>query len=449
MFNTFTPQQSFNFPPASIRPFYPTVKPEFSTAAIKRHQSFHGFQNKNDAFNFPQASQSFTQPMPLSYFPQHSSGFIPLAALSASQNFQSAGPLTPQNRPLFSSNRVRSFGNLNQNQQYQVPPRNINTNKFFVRNPFSPLTSTARVVGRKESQMTIRKIAPKVPPKPLQTENETRSNKSANVAEKRFGSLEIKKKHRCYSPTFYSLRCKKHAKKRPIIYAIPKKSRKEVASFKANSSKCSGDFQNLTDSIQIFEQNSGNTSQEFEKPPKPAPRCKKAKGDTIYQNFSANADLKVLDSSNDGSENFSHEISTTEAVVHKPNESQSSSHEGTKSKQLPSSTPKSNSKDSPTVMVRPSFVKPKVESPKGALSQQIQAKLKASPSSENPAPSCEENHNKEANCDSLPFVPEMPILDKWDTNKKSPPSQVCSVLFVVGVASCYLIKLIKRVILRK
>lgn len=285
----------FNFSPVSLH-----VKPNFSAGiAVKRHQSFHGFQNTPN-FNFgptPNFSQSF-----ISYWPQQGAGFVPCLS-----------------------------------QQ----------NQFFVRNPFAP--TTTRVVGRRER-------APK---------ETTTVKKPCSSNEKRFGSLEMKK-HRCYSPTFYSLRCKKHAKKRPVIYAIPKKL------------KGRGDFENLTDSVQIFEQN--------KTPPKPAPRTKKP--NSIYQNANATLD-------NSSNESCTHEVSTTEVVVH--------------------GSPLA--KDSPTVMVKPSFVKPKVESPKGALSLQIQAKLKRNDSPPTPT----DELGKE--------VPEMPILDKWDTNKLKSPNQVCLIFF--------------------
>lgn len=253
-------------------------------------------------------------------------------------------------------NYALSFGSLNQNQ-------------FFVRNPFAPATTT-RVVGRKESQIALGQIAPKQTKKPT------------TAADKRFGSLEIKK-HRCYSPTFYSLRCKKHAKKRPVVYAIPKKLKGQVAPFVGEDPKPN----NLSDSVQIFELN--------ESPPKPVPRSRKPKVS------------KTLD---DSSESCSHEVSTTEAVIHE--EISSPNKSATKASSVVS-------KDSPTVMVRPSFVKPKVESPKGALSLQIQAKLKRTDSP--PTPTDDANPSSS--------VPEMPILDKWNTNKLN-PNQVCFFFFV-------------------
>lgn len=429
-FNPLNPQsatQPFNFASAS---FYPAaLKPTFTSAPIKRHQSFHSFHTKDSAYSLFMVNDP-------------SGKFISPHRTPTTLNRTTAinNPFTLHfERPLPSYPQTTSFSNLN-----QLQPQNVaQPNQFFVRNPFNTTATTPRVVGRKESQMSLAKTTPKPPtsdPK-LQTSNSNREKRSSRASasdEKRFGSLEIKK-HRCYSPTFYSLRCKKHAKRRPIVYAIPKKPKSQVApSMNAKSPNTSSrDFQNLTDSIQIFEQNS-SASQE---PPKPAPRCKRSKTNVIYANFSTNSsteDAKVLDSSNDGSETFDHEISTTKALVHETNQitEKSSSSKSSPLTSKSAATSPSN-KDSPTVMVRPSFVKPKVESPKGALSLQIQAKLKPLTHTE-PSSTASFDENKEANADCLSFVPEMPILDtqsKWNTNKLN-PNQVCFFFYFCRLCSC-------------
>lgn len=360
-------QQQFNFSPVSFHP---------QSNAVKRHQSFHGFQNR-EAFNFsttPNLSQSFIQPLSLSYWSQQNPSFI---SCWSQQNIH--GSIFPY-----------SHTNLNQNQ-------------FFVRNPFNTFTPTTRVVGRKECQIALGQVVPKKPlPRTEETTIKTdkcHKKKVVPSSEKRFGSLEIKK-HRCYSPTFYSLRCRKHAKKRPIIYAIPKKIKSQVVPLNS---------ENLTDSIQISEQ---NVSQSSNSPPKPTPRCRKIKPNAIYQNTINNSNIensKTLDSSNDGSVNLSHEISTTEAIIHERSNNESTT-----------SNSNLTNKESPTVMVKPSFVKPKVESPKGALSLQIHAKLKRN---ESPPTPDDTNPTKEADT-----VPKMPIMDQWNTNKLN-PSQVCVLFF--------------------
>lgn len=401
-------------------------KPAFNFAAVKRHQSFHGFQNQQP-LSLPRQnlSQSLIQP-PLgcfSYWPRQASNFAPVTN-SMLQRSQTRGPLILQNRSLFTHSRAKSFGNVNPNRPFNLGTCNFNP--FLPPNAFNAAPA-ARVVGRKESQMALRTVVPKVEDsKSSQNDDKQKQNKPKATSEKRFGSLEIKK-HRCYSPTYYSLRCRKHAKKRPIIYAIPKKSKTHTKPTDENKTNTSTNtFQNLTDSIQILEQDAQNTSNEVESAPKPTPRCSKLKRcNTVYQNVSSpkikesSAEInKTLESSNDSSENCSHEISTTEAVVHKPNESQTSNESAF------AATPKGSSKDSPTVMVRPSFIKPKVESPKGVLSLKIQAKLKPFPS---PTISPPKSESQSREGDSLTSVPEMPILDvqnKWSSNKSN-PKQVC------------------------
>lgn len=383
-----------------------SVMHSFYPAPVKRHQSFHGFQNK-DAIRFSAIQNHFLQApaVPNSFRQQLSMNFLP-----STYNLATTGPSVFHNPSLFSYNCQ-----LNRTPQ---------TNPFSPYSPANTITSTPRVVGRKESQISLGNHEPQLfsPSTNVSQPSTSRKQKpvckSTTTAEKRFGSLELKK-HRCYSPTFYSLRCKKHAKKRPIIYAIPKKHKSQPT---LNTNHCN--FQTLTDSIQISEQNLSNSFHEHDDIPKPAPRCRKAKSEIVYQNFSPHShnitnsnveDAKTLDSSNDGSENCDHHISTTEVLVHKSNLDNTNSRSA-------GVTPKSGTKDSPTVMVKPSFIKPKMESPKGALSLQIQAKLK-SPSYNEP-PSIPSDENKEVNADCVPKMPILDMQNKWSTNKLN-ANQVC------------------------
>lgn len=150
---------------------------------------------------------------------------------------------------------------------------------------------------------------------------------------KKFGSFEFRK-HKCNSPMFYSVRCRKHGKKRTVfeLYTLPLKykfTKSEPVSTQPTTDEVSnsnpvGDkpaavaavndmktncvviseipktpeksasndpeindalYQNLTDSIQIMEQNSENNIYEsIQNRPKPAPRCKKSPNN-IYQNI--------------------------------------------------------------------------------------------------------------------------------------------------------------------
>ncbi|KAF5287292.1 hypothetical protein FQR65_LT02165 [Abscondita terminalis] len=220
-----------------------------------------------------------------------------------------------------------------------------------------------------------------------------------NASEKRFGSLELKK-HKCYSPTFYSVRCKKHSKKRSVIYAIPKKcksdsttktvaenSNSESDMFVFKSDKANT-FEDLTNSIQIMEQNNeNNVKQNLLTAPKPAPRCKRHRKNSchVYENVSAlKSEAENLDSSNNSSVNGV-EISFTEALVHN----------STADNDVETNT-NSNLKRSPTVKVSPSVIK--TVYPKDA-----QLHLK---NSERSSPNADEKF----------LIPEMPLLDtqnKW------------------------------------
>ncbi|KAJ3660556.1 hypothetical protein Zmor_004998 [Zophobas morio] len=404
----FTQETTRNFTPAAkpLSPFSPCHK------AIQRHQSFHGFQS----------NQQMHQ---LTAFP----GF----------SFNRSNPYLNK----------WNFGNLQrqtpyaQSQQVTQPFRFqsnfqpiLNFNPFLLPNPFS---IPPRVAGRRETDVrrTASGINISVIEKPR---DETRENKNkAQVSntdphnDKRFGSLELKK-HKCYSPTFYSMRCKKHAKKRPVVYALPKKV---FGDLKPPEEK--PQYQDLTDSIQIFEQSPEPS--ETKSLPVPAPRCRKhRKKDIIYQNVSqeiqnsnSSPNPDVSNSSNDGSENLESEISVIEAQVHSSNDSKAEpkSADSKIPPRLVGVSPKVNPsadssgiikveamkalKSSPMLKVSPNFVKPKTESPKGALSLQIQAKRKNSTDNLIQI----DDSSKE----NLPLIPQMPLLspqsDKWSPNVAS------------------------------
>lgn len=204
--------------------------------------------------------------------------------------------------------------------------------------------------------------------------------RSEEDKERKFGSLEFKK-HRCYSPTFYSMRCKKHAKRRPVIYAIPKDCQKSKSSDALFVFKGSSNFENLTDSIQVMEQK-----------PKPKPRCKRHRRNScrIYENI---RDVLQKDTS------------TTHAVVHKSDsEVECYNTDGGGCKRLNVSLHKS----APDIFnnhvkVSPTRVKPATVSPKGALYMQLKAKKRTPP---NPEPTPNLNSK-----DVALSVPQMPLLE--------------------------------------
>lgn len=252
----------------------------------------------------------------------------------------------------------------------------------------SSVKTIDRVAGRNESKLDIRRTASgintysedkKSDTKPIQID---KTNNKQSIGKRSYSSLTLRK-HRCYSPTFYSVRCKKHAKRRPIIYAILKNS-KTSQHKPTNSQQQNNDqmqYENLTDSIQICEQNANGDQKKI---PKPAPRCKKHKRqDIVYENVS-----KILNTSNESSLNDAEvKVSTIEAVVHKNSIGKAendvsqptnlSSQIGVEIVSSPKS-PISNLKLTPTLKVSPNFVKPPIESPKGALNMQLQARLKNS-----------------------------------------------------------------------
>ncbi|XP_025836986.1 hemicentin-2 isoform X4 [Agrilus planipennis] len=135
-----------------------------------------------------------------------------------------------------------------------------------------------------------------------------------------FGSLDLRK-HRCYSPTFYSLRCKKHGKKRSVMYTLPKSyfSNSTLKLTKHASTKSTGFQKQNSNNDDIPNENAK------EKGPVPAPRCKKHQRrlSHIYQNVNNNISKDDNSKRNDKSE--SPEVSKTfqeTAIVHKEGESE-------------------------------------------------------------------------------------------------------------------------------
>lgn len=445
--------------PSKNTAFSPPPTLRTNNKLIKRNQSFSGFQNNQIITSVPSmlangnSLRNFSNPyLNYSCSNQQQIQFShPVNNLNGLQQqqftvqpFINFGQFNGLNRisskyPFNLPCKVQSAASLNQINQLS------NFNLKSSSNPFSiPPQNGSRVVGRRESlnekcSMNIKEIG-------KSDENKIVKNTADIIMKKRFNSLEFKK-HKCYSPTFYSMRCKKHAKKRPVVYALPKK----VVNQLPKTSKCTEnkttssvidenqDFQSLSDSIQIFEQNSDT--------PVPAPRCKKhQKREIIYANVSKNS-TSSPESTNENSEI---QIEVTQAQIHAPKDEDTSKTESIKEKTdfISSNKIKLSThalKNSPTLKVSPNFIKPKTESPKGALSLQIQAKKKASP-----IPSTEMPNKDDENAgESFPFVPKMPLIDqtKWIPNIVNANLQVCVLLFFFLFCLSmlgFLIKIVKK-----
>lgn len=299
----------------------------------------------------------------------------------------------------------------------------------------------------------------------------------ATIAEKRFGSLDIRK-HRCYSPTFYSMRCKKHAKKRPIIVALPKKCFSELALAKEPSDK----FENLTDSIQILEESNSSVKVSAEEMPKPAPRCRKHSKEIVYANV--NKFLSKTGINKEGAE-INNGNQVTKVDLHLPTETNLDDIDGRAivdskqpnakpsepfNKQMNTVSLSSKSapqkptisshalKNSPILKVSPNFIKPMNESPKGALSKQLQAKIKCSPLHNSSITSVESSLNSSSNakipdpsspaivglkkiklsdddlkndehCSNVPSMPLLNPQNMWSPNQSNVNAQVCFLFF--------------------
>lgn len=518
---------------------------------IKRNQSFHGFrQNPTPLTNLPPyfpltgtVNPAYLKSCPTQNFTRFynntglASQYVPkfisqLPNFRQTSGFNTISGISVQNRR--TDQKVESSKNINNGSM-----RTVNSNRYT--NAVAPLPN--RIAGRNEEQFDIRRTASGIN---VPANNKIKStstnqivvrksyhNKNKKLAENRFGSLEVKKQ-KSYSPTFYSVRCKKHPKRRSVVFALSNKyfsddpesniksdavneDKKgseslpdDEANHKTESDGKSNDdkdrFQNLTDSIQIFEQSLENSNKDTNETPIPAPRSKKQKkSEIVYANVSPEIKSTNSDDSNSStepSESNKNEISITEAQVHAPNDVDNNEtiekstdvvdsanptneekfsnvianinesnkenineniiNKADNAKEISTTTklpnksddlpklvaisPKQNPpkpiisqhalKNSPILKVSPNFIKPKTESPKGALSQQIQAKIKASPvqtSADNPnktIPTDPKDDDKTN--EPFPEIPQMPILNtqiKWSPNIANLNNQVCFIFF--------------------
>lgn len=330
--------------------------------------------------------------------------------------------------PSFSTLSVQNFDMNRLNLSFPItdPQKNPfdvpSQNKKRIKNICS---NDKFIIYRSESNLRTSK------PKPIDKRNE-QLPKTKNATNKEYTtqsdsevhneSNEPFKKHKCYSPTFHSLRCKKHSKKRTLVYAVPKRILSD------------GDLPNCQDSG-----TSDNESvKHFHIVPIPAPRCKKhRKREIVYQNVAEalkNSSLPNLSNETDDIELSSgkEDIPTTEVEIHSSPKTKERQLKGKSTDEVDSiatkthkpiissplstkmiSSPKNSLmkpsadtrpklvavspkksidiplstsafKRSPTVKVCPNM-KSRTEITKGALSIQIQAKIKGSPS-QNPSP---------------------------------------------------------------
>lgn len=499
---------------SSVVPLQTTIRPR-----IQRNQSFHGFQNQCNTFlpqtnintrpiifqNNPQNIQFKPNFLPTNYRPSLNprGNFIPSIFYNLPQSFTymsgnntiAAIGVQSKPNPFMTSNLL---GNQALSQNF-LPNITSSLNSF---------NSMTRVMGRKELNKSLCISNTQLAKTSKVNEDLTTSTTKAKpmiakqkiklteLNENRFSSLEIRK-HKCYSPTFYSVRCKKHGKRRSIIYALPKKhkslekietcsksddevtrsrrkriekSLKESSDFTKNlketnenkketgninsRKKQSDKFENLTDSIQIQEQNAQNETLAI---PQPAPRSKSfSSSDLIYANLNKNLNThqeETLDSSNDNTDCNSSKISVTEALVHSPKENSDNQNVPTlkrtsksgllfddavvhktdldtktminpfNSKQFSNFSSISPFKNTPTLKVSPNFIKPKVESPKGALQLQLQAKMRAS--NQNLKTEKSPNTHFEKSEDLALQVPKMPLLHPKSPSQNKAVNKVC------------------------
>lgn len=455
-----------SFQPAHFR----TLQPKTNT--LKRNQSFAGFQSNPNG-----RMRKLGEPQQLPWATQYS-----IFMRNINPAFLGSTPNVPINfeqsnfyTPLFPALMVpnNNFSSLPIHQAFSVNPSYQN-NQYY--QPLGTRVSTQkRIVGRNEANFEQKRAANEEVPnaKSVKATSENKPKKTVLTAN-RFNSLKTEK-HKCYSPTFYSMRCRKHAKKRPIVYALPKKCLSHLPKDAKSADTHTKDFQNLTDSIQIFEQN----DDEKTNIPTPAPRCKKHKTpEIIYANICESLQRSIGDSPNSSSDSCNGsavETSTIEVEVHSSgnlklqnDEKKSQKQNGSLSEEnkpkivdhspkliafcpkklqpldpVPKISPQAM-KNSPILKVSPNFIKPNVESPKGALSLKIQARKNWSPTqspSENkkqPTISSKENTkiqsaegetcNAPNNIPQLPILtPKSPSLDKSaaPNNNNSAATQVC------------------------
>nr|XP_022900084.1 uncharacterized protein LOC111413372 isoform X2 [Onthophagus taurus] len=339
---------------------------------VTRNQSFHGFKNANNSTENDLANASISLAAAIQKYSQQDLSNIKFTSIRTNPN-------------ITNSRNFLSQQHLNNSASGRVSGRN--EHKLDIRRTASGINTYPKNETKENKETTTE-------PKETKQTKETKKSK-----QQKFGSLELRKHHRCYSPTFYSMRCKKHGRKRPVIYALVKRqkttSKTSISSLKSTKSESDDGFQNLTDSIQILEHspNDRNTT------PLPAPRCKKHGGkmEIIYANVAKN---HLNDSSNSESEKkdsekgvVQNESTTTKAIVHETPRSSRKEIEDAKQEtkickivdspvlqMVNANSSIASIKVTPTVKVSPNFIKPKTESPKGALYLQLQAKLKNSPS---------------------------------------------------------------------
>ncbi|XP_074027945.1 neuromusculin isoform X7 [Leptinotarsa decemlineata] len=434
----------------SNKSFLPICK---NSKDIKRHQSFHGFQStKSDPITFMNSQQIF-------YLAENIGNSQSRSVSSQQLRTMNCFP-TPSvfNRLPSNFNRISGFNTIS-----GISMQNDKFPKNGLPLTMNPLSMTSnRVTGRNELKYEIRRTASGMNSSKEETpeiiEPKKRDKKPTNrklhtIVEKRFGSLDIRK-HKCYSPTFYSMRCKKHAKKRPIIVTLPRKCFSDVSLCDQNTeTKKKVPTDDSTNSIEITEDIEGSPS--TDSIPIPAPRCsRKNRSEIVYANISNSFDVKhetdmnnASNTSSENSDNATNTTLTTEVVIHTNDEKtkkadlEVQTHQDKKSDdelihkpKLVAMSPKSNSsfitispialKNSPILKVSPNFIKPKTESPKGALSLQIKSKMKLSPvqsPSDNPNKTIliSTGESEKETTEQFPNVPQMPILqpsNKWSPN---------------------------------
>lgn len=347
---------------------------------IQRNQSFHGFQNMQNmlimdrSYVPPQsvaASNSNFLNLSLQNLPQfypnnstfQSNLLLPSVLCRLPSNFnyfkgsKTVAAIRTNPQLNFPFQKVNSFTNMHNNILVPNPFYNnynpfVHSNNNNNNNPFSSFpnsfgqpTNYNNSEYNLENLVDIRRSRSGI--NNPQSDNENgRIKKSININDKRFSSLELRK-HKCYSPTFYSMRCKKHAKKRPVLYAIPKKINKHDTN--KNTYDSSNDtYENLTDSIQIMEENAHNCKTEIDKgkSPKPAPRLQKSKKEIVYANVSDSIQNQstLSDNSNTSSDsliNCQPEKSIIEAEIH--NSSMKSSPDNQKNSNNPETSSTLNS----------------------------------------------------------------------------------------------------------
>lgn len=494
---------------------------------IKRNQSFHGFNNTqrhsrlqhvfsfsgniNDANSTSHSSLQSCPSRSFQYLPAHSrklSGnnsvcepYSSNVSMNSSLGLNSTYPTNrrvfPVSRSLSISQPVRipgrqeipqhndrisgrnelqfirrtASGIILPQQQSEPVPQSINLQPQLLNSqPMRPNLNQSGEIKRPEQIVPSVEQSKSIanPKETDQVVKRLRSShrKLATIAEKRFGSLDLRK-HKCYSPTFYSMRCKKHAKKRPIIVALPKKCFSELALSKEPSDK----FENLTDSIQIFEEISPETNAKATTP-KPAPRCRRHSKEIVYANVNKAINKnKIRSASIERKEQNGTEL-ITKVELHVPNvdlvtvvdeTKQTANAKEIKTIILPSkSTPQKPIisshalKNSPILKVSPNFIKPINESPKGALSLQLQAKIKCSPLQNSPnlstqfiqnSPNTTVQSNESSpsivgqikkpkitdddviktdeHCSNVPSMPLLNPQNMWSPNQTNPNKQVC------------------------